>query len=59
MTVFGQKKRNGSAKKHHDKAAKGVIRAALQALETAGILMRYNDKRNRYTLLIVYIYIYI
>merc|ERR1711862_274229 len=45
--LFGGKKRYGSARKHNAKASKGVIRAALKALEDAGILMRYNDKKNK------------
>merc|ERR1711953_863064 len=38
--MFGGKERNGSARKHHAKDSKAVIRACMKALEKAGILMR-------------------
>merc|ERR1739845_292572 len=44
---FGGKERNGSARKHHAKDSKAVIRACMKALEKAKLLIRYNDpKRN-------------
>jgi ribosomal protein S19E (S16A) len=45
--IFGGKERNGSARKHHARDSRGVIRACMKALEKAGILMRYNDKRHK------------
>merc|ERR1712139_198300 len=41
---YGGKERNGSARKHHGKDSRGVIRACMQALEGAKLLTRYNDK---------------
>merc|ERR1711881_802738 len=44
---FGGKERNGSARKHHAKDSKAVIRACMKALEKAKLLTRFNDpKRN-------------
>merc|ERR1712021_250943 len=37
---FGAKERNGSARKHHAKDSKGVIRACMKSLEKARILMK-------------------
>ncbi len=45
--IFGNRKNNGNAKYHHAAGSGKVIRFALQQLEKANILMRYNDKRNR------------
>lgn len=45
--IFGGKLRNGNANSHHASASGKVIRYALQQLEKANVLMRYNDKRNR------------
>ena len=45
--IYGVKKRNGNAKNHHSTGSGKVIRYALQQLEKANVLMRYNDKRNR------------
>jgi len=42
---FGGKERNGSARKHHAKASKAVIRAAMKALEKAKLLTRFNDSK--------------
>merc|ERR1712023_73921 len=44
---FGGKERNGVARKHHAKDSRGVIRAAMQALEKAKLLTRYNDKSRK------------
>merc|ERR1712203_155895 len=44
---FGGKERNGSARKHHAKDSRGVIRAAMKALEKAKLLTRYNDKSRK------------
>ena len=44
--IYGRKCRNGHRKKHAAKGSGKIIRYALQQLSDAGILMRYNDKRN-------------
>merc|ERR1711988_895730 len=42
---FGGKERNGSARKHHAKDSKAVIRACMKALEKAKLLTRYTDPK--------------
>merc|ERR1711862_818349 len=42
---FGAKERNGSARKHHAKDSKAVIRACLKALEKAKLMTRYTDPK--------------
>ena len=45
--IFGSSQRQGQGKNHHQAASGKIIRAALQQLEKANILMKYNDKRNK------------
>ena len=45
--LFGGRSRVKRGNEHHAKGARGCIRATLKCLEDAGIMMRYNDKRNR------------
>merc|ERR1712080_257955 len=44
---YGGKERNGSARKHHARDSRAVIRAAMKALEKAKLLARFNDKSRK------------
>jgi small subunit ribosomal protein S19e len=44
--IFGKKENNGHRRRHHSKGSGKVLRYALQQLEEADVMMRYNDKRN-------------
>jgi small subunit ribosomal protein S19e len=45
--IFGDSQRAGQGKNHHKAGSGKIIRYALQQLEKANILMKYNDKRNK------------
>ena len=46
--VYGGRKNNGNAQYHHALASAKVLRYTLQQLETANVLMRLSDKRNKH-----------
>lgn len=45
--IYGASQRAGQGKNHHQPGSGKIIRFALQNLEQANILMKYNDKRNK------------
>ena len=45
--IYGKKGRFGHRRNHHTRGSGKVIRYILQQLEAVGILMKYNDKRNK------------
>ena len=45
--IYGGRKNFGTMREKHASAAGKIIRQALQALEEQGVLIRYNDPKNK------------
>ena len=45
--IYGKNGRNGHRRNHHTKGSGKIIRYILKRLEDIGILMRYNDPKNK------------
>ena len=45
--VYGGRKNNGNAQYHHALASAKILRYTLQQLESANVVMRLSDKRNK------------